>query len=199
MPAGEIPLAGHPTIATVHALGEVARLPRDRDSITVQMPAGIIPVAVDRKPDDTQYVLTQPAAQFLSTRKRGDIAAALGLPKTDLLETVQPQVVSTGRAQLQVALASVAALDRIDIVRPLLFPAARDYVGVHVFARAAGEFALHARHFTDADGVREDPFTGSATGAMAAYCARYGIIAREQYRVRAGDARAAPRRSRRVR
>ncbi len=187
MPVGEIPLAGHPTIATTHALREIGRIAPDRESITVHMPAGIIPVAIESNPDGAKrYAMSQPAPVFLSQRKRGPIAKALGLRKSDLLADVLPQVVSTGTAQLQIALASLAALDRIDVDRRLLFPQSRDFLSAHVFARGDDDFALHARHFADIGDVLEDPFTGSATGGMAAYCARYGILAADHYRVAQG-------------
>jgi len=187
MPVGEIPLAGHPTIATTHALREIGKIPADRLDVTLHMPAGIIPVAIERDPDGgTVYAMSQPEPVFLSQRKRGPIAKALGLRKEDLLATARPQVVSTGTPQLQVGLASIAALDRISVDRRLMFPAARDFLSVHVFACASDGFALHARHFADVGDVLEDPFTGSATGGMAAYCARYGILSVRQYRVAQG-------------
>ncbi len=187
MPAGEIPLAGHPTIATVHALCEIGKISADRADVTLQMPAGIIPVGIERAATGAPlYAMSQPPPVFLSHRKRGPIAKALGLKKKELLASVVPQVVSTGTPQLQIALASLAALDRIDIDRRLLFPAARDFLSVHIFARADDGFALHARHFADIGDILEDPFTGSATGGMAAYCARYGIIDAREYRVAQG-------------
>ena len=56
----------------------------------------------------------------------------------------------------------------------------------HIFAKSADGFALHARHFADVGDVLEDPFTGSATGGMAGYCARYGILDAHEYRVAQG-------------
>jgi trans-2,3-dihydro-3-hydroxyanthranilate isomerase len=187
MPVGEIPLAGHPTIATTHALLEVGKIAGDRDAITLQMPAGIVPVTIERSSGASPtYAMSQPEPIFLSQRKRGAVAKALGLRKKDLLAKVLPQVVSTGTPQLQIALASLEALDRVDVDRKLLFPAARDFLSAHVFARAYDGFALHARHFADVGDVLEDPFTGSATGGMAAYCARYAIITDREYRVAQG-------------
>jgi trans-2,3-dihydro-3-hydroxyanthranilate isomerase len=187
MPVGEIPLAGHPTIATTHALNEIGKIASDRDAITLQMPAGIVPVAIDRTGGAAAtYAMSQPEPVFLSQRKRSVIAKALGLRKKDLLAKVLPQVVSTGTPQLQIALASLEALDRIDVDRKLLFPPARDFLSAHVFARAYDGFALRARHFADMGDILEDPFTGSATGGMAAYCARYGIITEREYRVAQG-------------
>lgn len=186
MPIGEIPMAGHPTIATTHALCELDRIAADRREITLHMPAGIIPVEIIRGGETPRYAMSQPPPQFLSKRKRGDMAAALGLKKADIFAGAPPRVVSTGTPQLQIALASLDALDRISVDRRLLFPDARDFLSVHVFARADDGFALHARHFADVGDVLEDPFTGSATGGMAAYCARYEFLSPLQYRVAQG-------------
>ncbi|GAC1425787.1 MAG: PhzF family phenazine biosynthesis protein [Candidatus Velthaea sp.] len=186
MPVGEIPMAGHPTIATTHALRESGKIAADRAEITLHMPAGVIPVRICGSGAATRYAMSQPPPKFLSKRKRGKIAEALGLKKRDMHAAAPPQVVSTGTPQLQVALASLDALDRITVDRRLLFPKKRDFLSVHVFAAADDGYALHARHFADIGDVLEDPFTGSATGGMAAYCARYGIVGAQTYRVAQG-------------
>jgi trans-2,3-dihydro-3-hydroxyanthranilate isomerase len=186
MPVGEIPMAGHPTIATAHALCEIGKIKPDCNAITLHMPAGIIPVTIACDGGTTMYAMSQPPPVFLSTRKRGAMAKALGLRKRDLLADVLPQVVSTGTPQLHIALASRDALAQIDVDRRALFPTGRDYLSVHVFARGHDDFTLYARHFADVGDVLEDPFTGSATGGMAAYCARYGIVTQTQYRVAQG-------------
>ncbi|GAC1411455.1 MAG: PhzF family phenazine biosynthesis protein [Candidatus Velthaea sp.] len=186
MPVGEIPMAGHPTIATTHALRESGKIAADCTEITLHMPAGVIPVRISETGAGTRYAMSQPAPRFASKRKRRDIAQALGLKKRDLHAAAPPQVVSTGTPQLQVALASLDALDRIAVDRRLLFAKDRDFLSVHVFAAASDGYALHARHFADVGDVLEDPFTGSATGGMAAYCARYGIVREQHYRVAQG-------------
>lgn len=185
-PIGEIPLAGHPTIATVHALRESGRIPAGSESVTVHMPAGVIPVSISGTARKRVYGMSQPPPQFGAKLERAMVARALGLATGDLYAKLQPQVVSTGTPQLHVALASRDALDRIAVDRRALFPAERAYFSVHVFARAGDGFALHARHFADFGDVLEDPFTGSATGGMAAYCARYGIVTDTTYTVAQG-------------
>jgi trans-2,3-dihydro-3-hydroxyanthranilate isomerase len=185
-PIGEIPLAGHPTIATTHALRETGRIPAERDDVLLRMPAGVIPVRIVRTGSAIAYAMSQPPPTFGATYKRGKIAKALGIGKDDLHPAALPQVVSTGTPQLMIALASLDVLDRLKVDRHALFPAEREYFSVHVFARADDGFALHARHFADFGDVAEDPFTGSATGGMAGYVARYGIVTETQFRVAQG-------------
>ena len=68
-PAEEIPLAGHPTIATVFALIDAGRLPIHGDAfkVTVELKDGPISVEVFYRPGTpTQIVMTQREPQFLS-------------------------------------------------------------------------------------------------------------------------------------
>ena len=185
-PNGEIPLAGHPTIATTHALRE-AGVFAGRDVVRLKMPAAVVPVAI-RPGDPVTYAMSQPPPTFLATVPRAEVAAALRLREDDLLAGMTPQTVSTGTPQLMIALASRDALDRVEPDRHALFVhAARDWFSVHVFARGDdAPAALVARHFADFGDVKEDPFTGSATGGMAAYCARYGIVRERAYVVEQG-------------
>jgi trans-2,3-dihydro-3-hydroxyanthranilate isomerase len=184
-PVGEIPMAGHPTIATTHALCEAGIVAADRREIRLRMPAGVIPVEI-RSRAPAMYAMSQLAPTFLRTYPRDVVAAALGLRAADLAEGYEPQTVSTGTPQLMVALASRDALDRCAPDRAALFDGDRDWFSVHVFCRGDGGDALAARHFADFGGVIEDPFTGSATGGMAGYCARYGFVRERAYTVAQG-------------
>jgi trans-2,3-dihydro-3-hydroxyanthranilate isomerase len=198
-PVGEIPLAGHPTIATTHALRETGAIPPGTTLVHLRMPAALVPVEIRANvtlslskgapPSPAIYAMSQPPPVFLGTVSRAEIAAALRLDDADLLEGTTPQTVSTGTPQLMIALATREALDRAQPDRRALYQRDRDWMSVHVFARAEDEgdgVALVARHFSDFGDVIEDPFTGSATGGMAAYCARYGIVRERTYAVAQG-------------
>ena len=184
-PVSEIPMAGHPTIATTHALCEAGIVGRDRRAIRLRMPAGVIPVEI-RAGTPVSYAMSQPPPAFLRTYPRAPLAAALGLAEADLAPGFEPQTVSTGTPQLMVALAGRAALDRCAPDRAALFSGERDWFSVHVFCRGDGDVALVARHFADFGRLVEDPFTGSATGGMAGYCARYGFVEASSYAVAQG-------------
>jgi trans-2,3-dihydro-3-hydroxyanthranilate isomerase len=188
-PNGEIPMAGHPTIATAHALHEAGAIPGGGDEVRLKMPAAIVPVTI-RRGTPTTYAMSQPAPTFMATLPRAVAAAALQLQDDDLLAVMTPQTVSTGTPQLMIPLASRDALDRLEPDRYALFPReGHDWFSVHVFARAEpsdGGATLVARHFADFGDIKEDPFTGSATGGMVAYCARYGIVRERAYAVAQG-------------
>jgi trans-2,3-dihydro-3-hydroxyanthranilate isomerase len=184
-PSGEIPMAGHPTIATTHALCESGAIAAGQDVVRLKMPAGVVPVTIARG-SPPRYAMSQIAPAFLSTWSRAEAARALNLREDELRAGTTPQTVSTGTPQLMVALASREALDRCVPDAAALFGDQRDWFSVHVFAPGDGDVALVSRHFAEFRGIVEDPFTGSATGGMAGYCARYGLVRERNYVVAQG-------------
>ena len=190
-PAWELPMAGHPTISTVHVLCELGRISPKTASVTLEMPAGVIPVRIERGNGASRYVMQQLAPKFMRTYPHAHFAHALGLAVGDLLDGVFPQTVSTGTPQLMIALRSTEALARCKPRPAALFEEVddADYRSVHVFAHERdGSVALRARHFADFNGsLIEDPFTGSASGGMAAYCAFYGLLSERSYWIAQGD------------
>jgi PhzF family phenazine biosynthesis protein len=147
------------------------------------MPAGMIEVRIDAQ--RTRYTMFQPPPQFLRCYDHAGVAAALGLRSGDIIPNVEPQTVSTGLPQLMVALTDREALARCKPQRDLLFGSDRDWFSVHCFTKSeAGRDAIIARHFTD---IAESPFTGSAMGAMAGYCARYGLLELRSYSAVQGE------------
>jgi trans-2,3-dihydro-3-hydroxyanthranilate isomerase len=184
-PIEEMPLAGHPALATAHVLFERGII---GERATFEMPAGIIPVEIASETGGLRYTMTQPAPTFLGTVDRAWIARGLGLHEADLLGVPQPQTVSTGSPMLMVPLASEAALDRCVPDRTALFAdPARAFMSIHVFVRLPGTTpAFVARHFSPPGDVPEDPVTGSACGAMSALAFAAGLIAEPAFTVSQG-------------
>jgi trans-2,3-dihydro-3-hydroxyanthranilate isomerase len=182
-PAEEIPLAGHPTIATVYALATTGRLalngPRTRISLELQV--GPIPVDIYRRGDAVErIVMTQKKPQFLSTHPAADILPVFGLAEDDLLPGAPIRTVSTGTPQLMIPLRGHEALRRIRMDHRA-YAALRergDFFSPHLFCLlgATPEGRTFARHFGTPPDTFEDPFTGSATGGMAAYLWHHGLL-----------------------
>lgn len=193
MPTGEIPFAGHPTIATAYALAQEGRIRLAGEVTTVRFEFGIglLPVEIqaDGHGRPARVVMTQPAPEFGERLPAGDIAACLGLVADDLVSGLPVQVVSTGVPFLLVPLASLGALRRARMDRePLADLLAR--VGVtaaYLFCRETEAPAndAHARLQAPANSS-EDPFTGSAAGSLAAYAVRHGVIAGNRLRLEQG-------------
>ncbi|MEW2911178.1 PhzF family phenazine biosynthesis protein [Leisingera sp. JC11] len=189
----EIPFAGHPTIATVAAM-------RDRgliagDSISLETGAGIVPVRLD----GDLIEMTQIAPEFGPVADPALVAAAVSLPVEAIVG--QPQKVSTGlpfcvtvlrdRAALEAAelnLEALAALgkslgaDGIDMMEPFL-------VTLEGATEAGDTFS---RLLMAPPSPPEDPFTGSATGAMASYLWKHGLTDKAEFTAEQGHSMGRP-------
>lgn len=182
-PAEEIPLAGHPTIATVYALVASGRLKLADEHVTIslELKEGPIPVEIFSSAGRAaRIVMTQRKPRFLSTHDSQQVLPLFGLNAEDALPGVPIQTVSTGTPQLMLPLRSLEALRRarLDVPAYEAYRAQSDFFSPHLFclqgvSRAGRTFA---RHFGTPPDLSEDPFTGSATGGMAAYLWRYGLL-----------------------
>lgn len=182
-PVGEIPLAGHPTIATIRALLEAGAIAPSGDAhaLTLELPAGIIPITVARDGEgDWLITMQQLAPKFLRAYDVDATASAFGLTAADILPGTTPQTVSTGTPQLMVHVTGADALSRVAI-NPGAYTALKqsgDFFSPHLFyvAREDGREVTYARHPGLSPDTAEDPFTGSATGGMAAYLWHHRLI-----------------------
>ena len=182
-PAEEIPLAGHPTIATVFALIDAGRLALTGDLTTISLELKVGPIRVDIQSAGgvvRRIVMSQKKPLFLATHDPGDVLPVFGLSTDDVLPAVPIQTVSTGTPQLMIPVRDLETLRRINI-NTLEFTrlhARSDFFSAHLFALRGltGQGRTFARHFAPPPDVFEDPFTGSATGGMGAYLWHYGLI-----------------------
>jgi trans-2,3-dihydro-3-hydroxyanthranilate isomerase len=183
-PEEEIPLAGHPTIATIFALVETGRLPNKGERMTVSLELRDGPIAVEvlgQQGKVQQVIMTQRKPQFLRSYDPAVVLPVWGLAPDDVLPNVPLQTVSTGTPQLMIPVRDLAVLRkaRIDMAAYEQLRGQADFFSPHLFclggATPAGDtFARHLLSF-------EDPFTGSATGGMAAYLWHYGLISKPQF------------------
>ncbi|NOY98824.1 MAG: PhzF family phenazine biosynthesis protein [Chloroflexi bacterium] len=182
-PAEEIPLAGHPTIATVFALVDAGRLALtgERTSITLELQVGPIPVEIFASGGRVQrIVMTQKEPQFLATHDPAEVLPLFGLSPDDALPNVPIQTVSTGTPQLMIPLRGLDVLRRAQVNIPAYeaYRARSDFFSPHLFCLQGitSEGQTFARHFGVPPDTPEDPVTGSATGGMAAYLWHYNLI-----------------------
>ncbi len=182
-PAEEIPLAGHPTIATVYALIDSGRLKLTGDLTTISLELKVGPIRVDIQSVagvPQHIIMSQKKPQFLTTYDPDDILPVFGLALDDALPNVPIQTVSTGTPQLMVPVTSLDALRRLNgnAAEFARLHARADFFSAHFFTvqGVTDQGRTFARHFAPPPDVFEDPFTGSATGGMAAYLWHYGLI-----------------------
>ncbi len=174
-PAEEIPLAGHPTIATIHALVErgIIKLQSGYTKILLELQVGPIPIEIYADGTNVRVVMSQKKPNFGAILAPDEVMPHFGLETADSLPNAPIQIVSTGTPQLMIPVRSLDALRRAWL-NNATYPAFRQRAGFfspHLFCLqgATEQGDTFARHFGVPPDVREDPFTGSATGGMAAY------------------------------
>lgn len=176
-PSREIPLAGHPTISTIKALIDAGRIPPEKNSVTLELNVGIIPIEIRRVSErEEQIFMTQLKPQFLKKYSIEDIRAFTNLDVADFA-SISPQTVSTGTPMLMVMLKDVAAVQKLKIDSEKFTRLDHDFFSIHFFCLGGVQGGqTFARHPALEPGDHEDPFTGSATGCMGAYLWHLGYL-----------------------
>ena len=191
-PAEEIPLAGHPTLATIYALIDSGRLKLNSGyrKLPLVLRDGPVDVEVFVKENKVErIVMSQRKPQFLSTYRSADILPAFGLDESDLLPNTVIQTVSTGTPQLMIPIKDLDSLRKasLDLEKYAVLRNVSDFFSPHLFCLQGVENgATFARDFGLPPDTLEDPFTGSATGGMAAYLWHYGLIENPTFIVEQG-------------
>lgn len=180
-PQEELPFAGHPTVASIHALIQAGRIQESRGSVQLELPAGIIPIKFELDACGTKVSMDQLAPRFLKTYDAQDIAPLFGLGVHDILTGAPIQTVSTGTPILMIPLTSLEALKRVRHVaaeKYLEMKSKSDFLFIHHFCLTGvtPSGRTFARSLPTPPSALEDPYTGSATGCMAAYLWKYGLI-----------------------
>ena len=182
-PAEEIPLAGHPTIATTFALVDTGRLELQDTltTITLELKVGPIKVEIISEGEEIQQiVMSQKKPAFLSIHDPAIVMPVFGLSPSDKLPGFPIQTVSTGTPQLMVPVRDLEVLRRMqaNAVAYKNYRAHSDFFSPHLFCLegVTPVGRTFARHPGVPPDVTEDPFTGSATGGMAAYLWHYSLI-----------------------
>ncbi|MCX6119280.1 MAG: PhzF family phenazine biosynthesis protein [Proteobacteria bacterium] len=187
-PSEEIPLAGHPTIATIRSLIEARKITMDRPhkSISLELKAGIVAIDIFREGEDAfNIVMSQKKPEFLLTHDRKIVADLFGINESDLLPDCPVQTVSTGTPQLMVPVRTHDALQRarMNVSQYKAYKTTSDFFSPHLFCvrGITNNGTTFARHFGVPSDTTEDSFTGSATGGMAAYLWHYGLIEKSNF------------------
>jgi len=192
----EIPMAGHPTIATVASLLDrgMVELIDGRASFTLEVGAGVLPIEVAPDSDGAPVItMTQMAPEFGRDFSPEQIASTYGLSPDDVVGT--PQVVSTGSPFCIAVLNSKEALKRAVLDLDKLDQFRRDSGTTRAdlmepflvtLGGITGQGDTFSRLLLAPPSLPEDPFTGSATGCMAAYLWRHGMIADPTFRAEQG-------------
>jgi len=192
-PAEEIPLAGHPTIASVYALIESGRLKLSGDltEVRLELLDGPIKVEIDQMSNGKITIwMTQRTPTFLRTYDPEEVMPVFGLGVGDVQPGYPIQTVSTGTPQLMIPVKNQNLLRSalVNVPAYVHLRESGDFFSPHLFC--IGGFTrdgdTFARHFGIPPDTPEDPFTGSATGGMAAYLWRYDLIEKPTFTAEQG-------------
>ena len=166
-PMQEIPFAGHPTIGTATALADLGRVGSE---MVFELGVGPIPVSIS---DGKARFVTRVPLETLSGPDVETIAASASiLPSQVRTDRHAPVIASVG---LPFAIAELVDLDSLAAAAANT-EAFRAYVphwptqahlDLLIYVRDGPR--INARMFAPLDGIPEDPATGSAAAALAAY------------------------------
>jgi trans-2,3-dihydro-3-hydroxyanthranilate isomerase len=165
-PMDELPFAGHPVLGTAFVLAGPLQLPE----IRLETGAGVVPVRLDR--DEGRIVfgrMAQPIPKVETFDRPKELLAAVGVEGSEL----PIELYDLGIRHVYVGLPNEEAVAALE---PDLAALTRltGIVGVYCFAGSGARWKT--RMFAPADGVPEDPATGSAAGPLAVHLARHGRI-----------------------
>lgn len=189
-PRQELSFAGHPSVGGAYAAIATGQVAEGKTSLVQECAAGLLPVQViGNGPARIIHVQAPPARwAYADEALRGRLAAALHRK----LAHDQSCHVDNGPHWL------ICDLHEADAVRSLqpdmgeiaTLCIQNDAVGVSVFGREhGGDVAMAVRAFCPADGIPEDPVTGSANAAIMAWLATRGDRAGYGLRYRASQGR----------
>jgi len=180
-PTMEVPFAGHPNVGTAYVLGQQAELfgKPVGEALRFEEKAGLVEVKLTRENGKvTAASIRAPRAlEIGSTVDAETVADCLSLDASHIrTENHAPLYASVG---LAFVFAELDGLDSLGRAQPDLaaFRKALDkYPGegldfpIFLYVRdAARPWHIRARMFSPLDNVPEDPATGSASAALAAY------------------------------
>lgn len=105
------------------------------------------------------------------------ISDSLGIQVDSLLEHPAPQIVSTGLKDLIIGVKSLEILRmlRPDFKKIADISSKADMAGYHMYSLGP-DGSVYMRNFAPLLGIQEESATGTASGALAVYLYKYGIL-----------------------
>ena len=165
-PTMEIPFAGHPTIGTAKALADLGLGP------DMMLELGIGPLHCFVDPHGARFT-TQAPLERIATPDPALVARALGLAPDQIDQSQHaPTLASVGLPFTLTALKTRADLAACQTDMTAFREGANEHpegLDFAQFAYVRAGSTIHARMFAPLDNIPEDPATGSACAALAAF------------------------------
>jgi PhzF family phenazine biosynthesis protein len=170
-PRQELSFAGHPSVGTAHAVLEAGWARQHDHQLVMECAAGVLPIAIEGDGAERRIAVQAPPAEIGET----DLTLAVGLSKAlraTVKQSPSPRPVKVGPWWLVVELEDEGAVRGLapDMARVVEISRDHDAVGVAAYARCESrDYAIVVRCFAPADGIPEDPVTGSGNACIAAF------------------------------
>jgi trans-2,3-dihydro-3-hydroxyanthranilate isomerase len=164
-PAMELPFAGHPVLGSAFVLAGPLQL----GEILLETGSGVVPVTLEREGARIVFGrMQQPIPEWEPFANADELQELLGVRSQ-----LPVELYHLGPMHVFLELASE---EEVASLEPDFGALARlTHAGVNCFAGSGTQWKT--RMFAPADGVPEDPATGSAAGPLAIHLARHGRIA----------------------
>jgi PhzF family phenazine biosynthesis protein len=187
-PRNELPFAGHPSVGSAFVAIESGLVDAGKRELVQECAAGLLPVRVEGDGDSRRVHVRAPAASLADhdAALAEDVRQALGAPVS------AARNVCNGPWWIVADLGEGSAVRALqpDLLAIATLTTRLGAVGVCVFGRSREPgFAMAVRAFCPADGIPEDPVTGSANAAIAAYLHATGGLEEFGNRYRASQGR----------
>jgi PhzF family phenazine biosynthesis protein len=189
-PRQELPFAGHPSVGSAYAAIESALVAPGKCELVQECAAGLLPVRIEGGGSERIIHVQAPPAR-LHTPDASEAARVARALRVDPAQ-VRMRLVDNGPRWLVCDLHDAADVRQLrpDLALIAAISQAIGAIGISVFGReSAGAAAMAVRAFCPADGIPEDPVTGSANAAIMAFLADAGDPAGYGLRYRASQGR----------
>ncbi|MFF3023127.1 PhzF family phenazine biosynthesis protein [Gottfriedia sp. NPDC057948] len=177
-PGHEMDLCGHGTMAVIYALVTRGEF-EFKSELTIETKAGILPIKIHNSNNEIFITMKQKTPEFVEFKGSvDDVASAIGLSVEEIDKSLPTLYGSTGAWNLLLPIKKISSFEKMK-PNNLLFPSILMEIpkaSVHPFCLETYDSSadFHARHFSSAfSGTVEDPVTGTASGILGAYYAKY--------------------------
>lgn len=178
-PKQEMELCGHATMATIYALKTNGWL-ENKTELTIETNAGVLPIRITKNEQKEIHItMKQALPQFKKFEgSTYDLAKAIGIEEEDFDDELPIMYGSTGAWTLLIPIKSLDIFNKMEPNNKVFSSILNEIpnASVHPFCLESyyEEADMHGRHFSSTfSGTIEDPVTGTASGVMGAYFAKY--------------------------
>ncbi|ANR67596.1 PhzF family phenazine biosynthesis isomerase [Staphylococcus equorum] len=178
-PKQEMELCGHATMATIYALKTNGWL-ENKTELTIETNAGVLPIRITKNEQKEIHItMKQALPQFKKFEgSTYDLAKAIGIEEVDFDDELPIMYGSTGAWTLLIPIKSLDIFNKMEPNNKVFSSILNEIpnASVHPFCLESyyEEADMHGRHFSSTfSATIEDPVTGTASGVMGAYFAKY--------------------------